>query len=273
MDELDALADQVSARSSARRFYRMLQIIISGTPLLVIPPLVTRARHGVVVPVATVVAVCLFVAVMFQWRLLAIRRDARRVAANLHAIGGALVEQPEPIAGARGGIAVLASNPRFARQVARRSVRFAAAGTWRGTRIEYGAAVVALRDFDVTLSHVKVVAADLPALRVMSRGILTSMSRWLRDKHPVATGDAAFDSAWVVDADEAVARDRLTPAVRAQLVELRSALISTQTASIEAIDGGLVVRWPGALTAALAARLRDVALAIATRGRVDAASR
>jgi hypothetical protein len=262
--ELDETADDTTARSSARLWFRLLQVLTSATPVVIAAPFVAKTG-AMIAPLALTAAIGVGIAALFQWRLSALRRDARRTAANLAAVTEATLGEGARVIGRAGfdRTELLASNPRFARRIARCSVRFAAVGA----HVELGAAVVALRDFDVVQSYVKVRAVGLPAFRAMTRGFLTSWSRWLRTTHPVATGDTAFDARWVVDADEDVATRLLAPGVRARLVELSAPLVSTRTASIETIDDGIVIRWPGPLTPDLAARLRDLAIAIAD-GRV-----
>jgi hypothetical protein len=210
-------------------------------------------------------AFALVVWALFAWRLRSMVRRCAAVCEELDAIARAAFDGPAQVtAGEAGHLETLASHPRFQRAIAARSVRFVATGAWQGAPIEIGETVTASRDYNFTISHVRLGGAPRGMLRIMSRGLAARLSRWHREQHEVKTGDDAFDGGWVVDADDRIARDALTVETRRTMIALHGQIARMQAATIEATPSGLVIRWPGPLTPARAIELRDLATTLAT---------
>ncbi len=97
---------------------------------------------------------------------------------------------------------------------------------------------------------------------------MTGMARLLGNTgERVTTGDAAFDGGWFADGDSAIVQRVLDEDLRGKLVDLRKQVPSMRMASIEMMDRGLVVRWPGDFSPEWAAHLRGLALEIDRRLR------
>ena len=252
-------------RSTAYRVFRRLQWMICGIIVLV-PTAIAIARPVAWLGVVIGGAVAAGVALLFGWRLRSLLRASAKVCEDLDAIARAAFDGTAQVAARdQGHLETLASRPMFQRAIARRSVRFVATGTWKGAPLEIGETVTASRDFNFTISHVRLGGAARGQLRMMTRGLAARMSRWHRDVHEVKTGDDAFDGGWVVDADEQLARRVLAPDTRRALVALHGELRSMQVASVEATESGVIVRWPAPMTPARAIALRDLAAAIDAR--------
>jgi hypothetical protein len=210
---------------------------------------------------------------MFELRLRGFRRSVASARASIAALAktafDAEAEMRELAADAH--LELLASNPAFARSFARRAVRFDVEGTIAGERTELGTAVVPGRDFDVRISYARVDGPQV-SFRAMSRGPATSVSRLAMKTHPVKTGDAAFDHAWVVDGDERVCRAILDEEVRSALMRLHAQLGFAQVASVESTPTGVVVRRPGELGRAEAEEARALAVAVRDRARLSSRS-
>jgi hypothetical protein len=258
-------SDAVCRRSPPYRMFRRMAMMIAGA--------LAAAAVGIAVgrpdkwPAAIAFgAFALLVGALFAWRLRSMVRRCAAVCDELDAIARAAFDGGAQVAAREDGhLETLASHPMFARAIARRSVRFVATGSWQGAPLEIGETVTASRDYNVTISHVRLGGRPRGQLRIMSRGLATRLSRWHREQHEVKTGDDAFDGGWVVDADDGLARDVLEPELRRALVALHGQIASMYVASIEATATGLVVRWPGPLSPARAVELRDLAATIAAR--------
>ncbi len=205
---------------------------------------------------------------LFQLRFRAHRRNTTRVRAGLEQLGKTSFDAPAAVEvrGPDDHAETLASSSAFARMIARRSTRVFVRGKSQGRELELGTAVVAARDWDQYVSYACAVdAAPRAMFRAMTRGALTRLARIGMDKREVATGDKAFDDAWVVDADEATARAVLDDATRARLMELQKQMPMMMVASVEATPRGLVVRFPTELSAEWAANLRELAFSMHDR--------
>jgi len=84
-------------------------------------------------------------------------------------------------------------------------------------------------------------------------------------------GDEAFDKAWIIHADQALARDVLDGSIRARLDDLQS---KVSQVSLDFAQGhmhvvltrhGLAIRWPGPMTPELALFMRDLLVDMRTR--------
>ncbi len=87
----------------------------------------------------------------------------------------------------------------------------------------------------------------------------------------VQIGDSAFDGAWIIHADQALARDVLDESIRARLNELESkvSLVSINMAqgamSVVLTRHGLAIRWPGEMSPELAMFMRDLLIDMRAR--------
>jgi len=254
------------------RLFRVLEVVVCGFFAVMGLAALAAPRNGLV-GCAVLLGIAAFALMCFELRFWGHRRNIARVQRGLAEVGRRDLEGAAPVQerGVDDFVEELAANRAVAGIMARRSQRFCVSGMWRGRALEIGTAIVAGRDFDQMVSYVCVRdGAVRGAFRVMTRGALTSFSRMGMDRHPVATGDAAFDAKWVVDADDTLARTVLDPSMRARLVALQGELAWLQVASIEATRFGVVVRWPGELSPDGAAYLRD--LAVEVHGRLAAPS-
>jgi hypothetical protein len=160
----------------------------------------------------------------------------------------------------------LASNQAFAHMMAGRAVRLFTRGAWKERKLDIGTAILPNRDFDTFISHVLVESTRVRAgFRVMTKGTITRFARMGMKTFPTTTGDQAFDDAWVVDAEHALAMSVLDAPTRKTLLELQSVLPWMGVASLEATSVGLVLRWPSELSAESAAYLRDLAITVCER--------
>lgn len=249
------------------RIFRFLEIVIPATFALIGVAAFFAPRPSVGAGIGFL-AFAAFAVLMFELRFWGHRRSVRRVRAELEQVGARDFDAPAEVVQRPSGEMVeeLASNPRFARMMARRSTRLAVSGKWRGREIEIGTAIVAGRDFDQMISYALAVDGGVPGpFRVMSKGAITSIARLGMDTAPVTTGDATFDADWVVDADPSLATRVLDDTLRATLIDLRSRLSFMQVASIEATRHGVIVRWPGELTPESGGYLRDLATEVRSR--------
>jgi hypothetical protein len=103
-----------------------------------------------------------------------------------------------------------------------------------------------------------------------NQGVVAALARTVGAATDVTIGDAAFDKAWNIDADAALARAVLDDSMRARLTELRSLAgqVSSQMGfgamSVALTRKGLVLRWPGEIDPALAVYIRDLLLDLRT---------
>jgi len=246
------------------RYVRVLEVVIPGFFALIGVVLLASGKPAGLV----FVGFALLAVLAFEWRLRAHRRTLARVRGGLEEVGRRAFDAPVAVADRAPGEHVerVAANKMFASMLARRSARMFLHGRWQGRDVELGTAVIAARDFDQLVSYACVLdPRPLGSFRAMTRGAVSRVARIGMDKHPVATGDEAFDDAWVVDTDEATCRAVLDEGIRAKLVELRAQVPRLGVASIEATADGLVVRFPGELSAEWAANLRDLAFTLHDR--------
>jgi hypothetical protein len=247
--------------------FRFLELAITGLFGVVGLLILVNPRHAYGVGFAFL-GIAAITFALFELRFWGHRRNVARVARELAEVGRRDLEAATPVRqrGTDDFVEELASNASIAGMMARRSHRLCITGTWRGHQLELGTAIVAGRDFDQMISYVCVLdAAQRGPFRVMTRGALTSFARLGMDTHPVPTGDPDFDAKWVVDATEVLARSVLDPDLRADLVRLQAQLAWMQVASVEWTRLGLLIRWPGELSADGAAYLRDLALGVHRR--------
>jgi hypothetical protein len=251
------------------RFYRIMQIVLGGMFLLIGGLQLAKGE-----PMRHVVgawAVALFVVLVIQARFFTFGRLLAGIERGLEAIGRSDLESPQPVT-RRGMEEVLDAytstheagvGTALAKTAAGNAVRLCVRGQWRGREIEIGTVVSPGRNRSSKVSYVCVRDSNvrMPFL-AMTRGFATSLARAFITKHPVTTGDAAFDGKWVVDADEALARTVLDPPTRQKLLELEARVAWLRAVSVQAMPYGLVVRWPGLLSADGAALLRDLACSV-----------
>lgn len=149
-------------------------------------------------------------------------------------------------------------------------------GEYKGVRVQVAShASVAGRqmgEFSHVYSHVcvDVLGAAEPFYLVKQSmgGTVAKMAGVVKD---VTIGDEAFDKAWIIHADQALARDVLDPSIRARLDDLQS---KVSQVSIDMAQGhmhvvltrhGLAIRWPGEMTPELAIFMRDLLIDMRTR--------
>ncbi len=250
------------------RLARVLEIavvgllVLAGVAFLVASP---AHRLGPSIVVWCMAGVGL---VAFELRFAGHRRRVARVGATLRQIASRVLESPGPILDRSGDpfVRELAASPLLGSVMAGRTSALGVQGKAGGHDMEIGTAIMAARDLDITMSYVRL--PGLPAstaLRVTTAGAPGAFGRTGAPGHQVATGDAAFDAKWAVDADESVARSLLDTDTRRHLLDLGARLPRHGHASIETTRFGLLVRWPGELSEPLAGELRDVALAMQQR--------
>ncbi len=253
--------------SPAFRYFRTLEIVIVGAIAVVGVVVLATPRHPIVGAMLAW-GIALVVLAAFELRLRGHRRTLARVQSEVEAAAkrdlegaGAVVQR-----GAREALEEVAANPRLARMLGSRSSRVCVSGTWRGSEVVIGCAVVAGRDMDLMVSFARVPAPDARGpFRLMTKGTVSSFARIGMSRHPTPSGDAVFDAKWVVDADPALCAAVLDDGLRARLMDLGGSVSGLHVASVEATPIGVVVRWPGELSGGLAATLRDLALEVRDR--------
>jgi hypothetical protein len=203
----------------------------------------------------------------FVLRRSGMRRTIARVKSELTDIANKDLDAASTLSEHQAGefVESLASNPSIARMMARSGIRYFVSGTWKEAPVEFGTNIVPGRDNDMRESYVCAgPPSSLPKFRAITRGTLTTMSRIGMETHEVKLGDPAFDAKWIVDGDETLVRNVLDDAGREALMQLFGKLTWNQahTASVESVGRGVVIRWPGELTAAHAAFLRDLAFSV-----------
>jgi hypothetical protein len=153
---------------------------------------------------------------------------------------------------------------------------FTTVGEYEGVRVQVGShASVAGRqmgEFSHVYSHVcvDVLGATEPFYLVKQSvgGTVAKMVGVVKD---VAIGDEAFDKAWIIHADQALARDVLDASIRARMDDLQSkvSMVSLDFAQghmrVVLTRHGLAIRWPGPMTPELAIFMRDLLVDMRTR--------
>lgn len=153
---------------------------------------------------------------------------------------------------------------------------YTAQGEHRGVRVSVGShASVAgrqLGEFNHVYSHVCVdVLGSNEPFFMTKQGVFGSVAKAVGVVKDVPIGDAAFDAAWIIHADQALARDVLDASIRARLTDLASkvSLVSNNFAqgvmSVLLTRHGLAIRWPGEMSPELAIFMRDLLVDMRTR--------
>jgi hypothetical protein len=204
-------------------------------------------------------------------------RKVARVRAAVESVAQTLFDAPAAVTPGYNLAATISASTEDSRQAISSLVidfgaGFTTEGTSRGVRVSAASHVSTVGRGFGELSHIfSHVLVDLGGtvlpFRILERGVGSSIATAVDLVRDVGTGDPAFDGAFIIDTDPALAREVLAPAgIRGRLVELRSKVgqvgwdFGTQRMNVVLTSYGLAVRWPGELDARFAAVLRDLLL-------------
>lgn len=211
----------------------------------------------------------------FAWQRRTMRRAEERIAAQVQSVAQRLFDAP---AGVRPGYnlaATLGSMASFVNAMDSGN-GFTTDGTYRGVAVSAASHVsVVGRQFGEMFHVYSHVLVDVQGLelpfRLARQAPGSALARLAGVTRDAQVGDPAFDRAWTIDADEALAREVLDAPIRAKLTELRAMVGQVSqdwgagSMSLLLTRAGLALRWPGELDDALAAQLRDLLLAMRER--------
>ncbi len=258
------------------RFPRVLQIglgVVFG--LFTLAGAVTAAMNwhrGPSALIIFIVPLVLLVASVgaFQLQFRLMRKHGERVRAAMDAIAAKVFDAPAAV---RPGYDMTVTSGAMGAAASAMEVDtgFTADGRCRGARVSVASHASTLGrqvgEFVHVYSHVVVdMQGYAERFHLTKQGAGSMIARAAGMKHDVKVGDAAFDQAWNIDADEDVAREALAPSVRARLMELRARVgavsqdFGVGTMSVILTPHGLAIRWPGPIDPALAVFMRDLLL-------------
>lgn len=227
-------------------------------PKVFLPPLVAAAIGAMAVG-------------LFQLQFRGLRKKGEAVRASVDACAARVFDAPGAV---RPGYDLsVTMTPGMAAWVSGvdSDVGFTTEGQHRGARVSVASHVsVAGRqmgEFSHVYSYVCVdVLGATEPFYLTKQGAFSAVTNATGLSHDVKIGDAAFDAAWNVSADPALAKDVLDDSIRARLAELRARVPSVSmdmaqgTMSVILTKSGLAIRWPGPMPPELAIFMRDLLL-------------
>ncbi|HVY48798.1 MAG TPA: hypothetical protein VHB21_23075 [Minicystis sp.] len=210
-----------------------------------------------------------------EFQVSRLRAARRAVHATVAAVAERLFDTPARVTDGYDGSALM--GPFGAWSTSFDGANFTAAeGTSKGAKLLVAShpSVVGRQMFE--LYHVySYVIVDVPGVwttfMLTEQDGATKLFSKLGGGRDVEVGDAAFDQAFIVDADPDVAARVLDPSIRERLMRLRGQVASVSQdwgagrMSVGLGARGLGIRWPGELSVAFAEALRDLLLDMRAR--------
>ena len=214
---------------------------------------------------------------IFEWQLRGLRRKAQRVRHSIEECAARVLDAPGAVRPGYDQTVTLGATMGTWVASTDAGDGFTTDGEYKGVRVSVASHVSTVGRQFGELSHIySHVVVDVlgatPRFRLSKQGVGSFVGRAAGLQHDVKIGDAAFDGAWNIDAEEGLARYVLDDEARARLSELRARVGTVSqdygpgTMSVVVTPKGLALRWPGAIDPGLAAYVRDLLVHI--RGRM-----
>ncbi len=254
---------------------RIFQLLMTGIlasvgALLTVSGLL-QGHMFAVVPGVVCLSMAAFTYAMVEFQLRSLARRLASVRQNIEAV--ALVAFDSPSRVEAGYDLSMTMAPVLMAWVAAMDAGdgFTTSGVYKGVPVAVGSHVSVQGRQMFELHHVySYVAVDAAGIDVRftltNQGPFKLFSKLLSDKGDVQIGDEVFDRTWMVDTDDALAKDVYDAGVRARLMKLKElvGIVSSDFAygsmSLILTRRGLALRWPGDMSPELASYVRDLLL-------------